>query len=91
MAQGRDPVKLDPAGYFVVLPQPDQCIILVEHYGYDNSLLHTIQATNACDLYLSIVDHGWVGELSHAAYLGKELARAELSMELHFRYVQDAA
>ncbi len=91
LVQGQDSVKLDPAGYFVVLPQPDQRAILVEHYGYDNSLLHTIQGTSARDLYLSIVDRGWVGELSHAAYLGKELARAELSMELHFRYVQDAA
>jgi len=40
---------------------------------------------------MTIVDDGWVTELSHAAYLGKELARAELSLQLGFRYVQDGA
>jgi dihydropteroate synthase len=29
--------------------------------------------------------------MNHAAYLVKELAKAELSMELGFKYVQDGA
>jgi hypothetical protein len=32
-----------------------------------------------------------VTQLSHAAYVGKELGRAELSMQLGFRYIQDGA
>jgi hypothetical protein len=29
--------------------------------------------------------------MSYAAYLGKELARAELSMTMNFKYIQDGA
>jgi len=32
-----------------------------------------------------------VSQLSHAAYLGKELAIAELSLKYGFTYVQDGA
>jgi hypothetical protein len=41
--------------------------------------------------YLTRVNQGWVSELSHAAYLGKELEKAALSLQSGFRYVQDAA
>jgi len=33
----------------------------------------------------------WVNELSHAAYLGKGLVRAELTFKYGFKYVQDGA
>jgi tetrahydromethanopterin S-methyltransferase subunit A len=66
-------------------------LINVEHYAYDNTLLHIIEGPNARSLYLAIIDHGWITELSHAAYLGKELARAELSTQGGFKYVQDGA
>jgi tetrahydromethanopterin S-methyltransferase subunit A len=38
-----------------------------------------------------IVANGWVTELSHAAYIGKELAKAELSLKYGLKYVQDGA
>lgn len=56
-----------------------------------NSLLKVIQGKNARSIYSTIIQNGWVTELSHAAYLGKELARAELSIEQGVRYVQDGA
>ena len=42
-------------------------------------------------LYQTIITQHWVSELSHAAYLGKELARAELALQHGFKYVQDGA
>jgi tetrahydromethanopterin S-methyltransferase subunit A len=84
-------IEMDRAGYFVILPQPDKKIIVVEHYSYDNSLLRVIQGKNARSIYSTIIENGWVTQLSHAAYLGKELARAELSIEQGVRYVQDGA
>lgn len=84
-------IILDKAGYFVVLPVVERNLINVEHYAYDNTLLHIIEGPNARSLYLAIIDHGWITELSHAAYLGKELARAELSTQGGFKYVQDGA
>ena len=93
VAKEKDPnkVKLDKAGYFVIVPKPAQKIILVEHYNYANQLLRVIQGDNARDLYWTIIDNNWVGDMSHAAYLGKELTSAQLSMEFGFKYIQDKA
>ncbi len=85
------PVKLDKAGYFVILPIPERKVIHVEHYNYDNLLLHVIEGASARSLYLEIIKQNWVSEMSHAAYLGKELAKAELSLALGISYDQDAA
>lgn len=63
----------------------------MEHYAHDNMLLRIIQGQTAHSLYSTLITHGWVTELSHAAYLGKELTRAELSFNHGFAYVQDGA
>lgn len=84
-------VRLDQAGYFVILPLTDKGLISVEHYTYDNTLQRTVEGTNARSLYLTIISSGWVSELTHAAYLGKELAKAELALQHGFKYVQDGA
>lgn len=92
-AEEKDPhkVKLDKAGYFVILPKADSGTILVEHYSYSNQLLRIIKGENARNIYWSIIENGWVTELSHSAYLGKELTKAEMSIKLGFKYVQDKA
>jgi tetrahydromethanopterin S-methyltransferase subunit A len=54
-------------------------------------LLRVVEGTNARTIYRTLVANGWVSELSHAAYLGKELAKAELSLRHGFKYVQDGA
>ncbi|NOZ69304.1 MAG: DUF4346 domain-containing protein [Deferribacteres bacterium] len=84
-------VRLDSAGYFVILPSEKDKSILVEHYSYDNKLLRKIKGKNSRDIYFTIINNKWVTELSHAAYLGKELARAELSIREGFKFVQDGA
>lgn len=88
-AQEPDGVEMDRAGYFVIIPQHRREIIVVEHYSYDNRLLRVIEGKDARSIYWTIIKNGWVTQLSHAAYLGKELMKAELSIKLGFRYVQD--
>ena len=92
-AKPKDPqkVKLDRAGYFVIVPKAELGIILVEQYNYANQLLRVIQGDNARDIYWTIIENNWVGEMSHAAYLGKELTAAQLSMQIGFKYIQDKA
>lgn len=92
-AKFKDPqkVKLDRAGYFVIVPKAELGIILVEHYNYANQLLRVIQGDNARDIYWTILENNWVSEMSHAAYLGKELTAAQMSMQLGFKYIQDKA
>jgi len=91
--QAKEPAKveMDKAGYFVIIPQPAKKIITVEHYSYDNKLLRVIEGKEARNLYRTIIENGWVTQLTHAAYLGKELEKAELSIKLGFKYIQDRA
>lgn len=91
--QAKEPAKveMDKAGYFVIIPQPEKGIITVEHYSYDNKLQHVIEGKDPRSIYLTIIENAWVTQLSHAAYLGRELAKAELSIELGLKYVQDGA
>jgi len=84
-------VRLDKAGYFVIVPVAERGVITVEHYTYDNTLLQVIEGAHARDVYMMLIRNGWVTELSHAAYLGKELAQAELSLQYGCKYVQDGA
>jgi tetrahydromethanopterin S-methyltransferase subunit A len=88
-ATGEDPlrIKLDKAGYFVV--NIENGVILVEHYSYKEKLLRVIEGRDARSIYLTIVRNGWVSKLDHAAYVGKELSKAELSIEHGFEYLQD--
>jgi tetrahydromethanopterin S-methyltransferase subunit A len=85
------PLKMDKAGYFVIVPLPDRGLISVEHYAYDNTLLRVIEGPSARAICTTIVSNGWATELSHAAYLGKELTKAELSLKHGFKYIQDGA
>lgn len=84
-------VEMDKAGYFVIVPLPDRGIIVVEHYSYENKLLRTIEGKNAKSIYCTIIENKWITLLSHCAYLGKELERAELSIQYGFKYVQGGA
>jgi tetrahydromethanopterin S-methyltransferase subunit A len=90
VAQLSGRVEMDRAGYFVIIPDPKRRIVVVEHYAYDNQLQHVIEGTASRDIYHTIIDAGWVSQLSHAAYLGKELTTAELSFRYGFPYIQDA-
>lgn len=84
-------LKMDKAGYFVVIPSLEKKIIIVEHYAYDNRLLHIIEGKNAPAIYSTIIENGWITELGHAAYLGRELAKAEFSLKKGPKYIQDRA
>jgi tetrahydromethanopterin S-methyltransferase subunit A len=69
----------------------DKGVISVEHYSPDNRLLRIIEGKDSADIYKKIIENHWITELSHAAYIGKELVRAELSMKFDFKYIQDGA
>ena len=48
-----------------------------------------IYGTNAIKLYNTIVREKLLTKLEHAAYLGKELYKAELALEYGKKYVQE--
>lgn len=81
--------EMDKAGFFVIIPQPSRHIITVEHYSYDDKLQRVIEGGDARSLYWTIIENNWVTQLSHAAYMGMELEKAELSIKFGFKYNQD--
>lgn len=82
-------VELDKAGYFVIIPQYEKEIITVEHYANDDRMLRVIEGKDAASIYKTIIENGWITQLSHSAYLGKELAKSELSIKYNLKYTQD--
>jgi tetrahydromethanopterin S-methyltransferase subunit A len=85
-------LQLDKNGYFIILPQRDRAEIWVEHYRNDGVLQHRIVGNDVADLCNTIISRGLVTQLDHAAYLGRELARAEFSLRHeNYEYVQDKA
>ena len=84
-------LRLDPAGFFVVLPQPQKGLIVCEHYENSGRLAHVIEGRQAALIAATVADRGFVTQLDHAAYLGRELAKAEAALVNGIAYEQDAA
>lgn len=81
----------DPAGYFVIFPDGVRRLLSLEHYTNNGVLTTIIEGRSAAELYMTAIDRDLVSRLDHAAYLGRELARAERSLASGDAYVQDAA
>lgn len=79
----------DPAGYFVIDILPDPKLLRLEHYSKDHRLTSVLEGASARDLYLSAIRKGLLSRLDHAAYLGRELGRAENALRRRERFTQD--
>lgn len=88
-AAGQSPSPRDPAGYFVIDLLPDRRLIRLEHYTNDHRLTSVMEGENARDLYLSAISKGLLSRLDHAAYLGRELGRADDALRRGERFTQD--
>ncbi len=86
-----DRMVRDPAGYFVVYVDRIRRRLLLEHYQNDGLLDAVIEGSSAAELYMPAVGKGLLSRLDHAAYLGRELARAEQALLSGGPYLQDAA
>lgn len=82
---------LDPQGYFVVYPDQAHNRLILEHYTNQGVLDRVFEAQTPAALYATVIEKGLISRLDHAAYLGRELARAEESLRTGLPYVQDRA
>lgn len=91
--RGHIPARLvqDPAGYFVLYVDRARSLLALEHYRKGGMLDAVLEGTSAAELYTPVIEQGLLSRLDHAAYLGRELARAERSLAAGEPYVQDAA
>jgi len=91
--QATDPTRLtlDKVGYFVIYPERRSKKLVVEHYTNQGVLDCMMEGNSTGALYTEAIERNLVTRLDHAAYLGRELARAEQSMLQGTPFVQDAA
>ena len=85
----REPLIYDPKGFFVITVDRAAREIVVRHYLPDNTPAHEARGRTPEALFLALIREGLISQLSHAAYLGAELAKAEASLRLGARYEQD--
>jgi len=90
-AKGPGGLVLDPAGYLVVTPDRRRDLIAVEHYGNDGVLRTVVEGKRAEDLAATLLEERLVTRLDHAAYIGRELTRAEIALKEGRPYIQDRA
>ena len=85
------PLTLDKAGYFVVYPDHRAKRLVVEHYTNQGVLNCVLEGSSTGALYGEAIERQLLKRLDHAAYLGRELARAEKSLLDGTPFAQDAA
>ena len=84
-------LTLDKAGYFVVYPNARRQELMVEHYSNQGALDCVLEGSSPASLYSEAIERKLLTRLDHAAYLGRELARAEQSLKTGEPFVQDKA
>jgi tetrahydromethanopterin S-methyltransferase subunit A len=84
-------LHLDKAGFFVILPQAATGLIICEHYENNGRLAHVIEGRQAAVIAATVIEQGLLTQLDHAAYLGRELTKAEIALKTGSQYEQDAA
>lgn len=86
-------LKLDPAGYFVIMVMKEkENPLLIEHYSNDGTLRNIIEGKDSASICATLIEKKLISQLDHAAYLGRELAKAERSLVVaDSKYMQDRA
>src|SRR5690349_15568909 len=85
----REPLQYDPKGYFVITLDREAEQIVLRHYLPDHTPAQEMRGRSAGPMLLGLLREGLVSQLSHAGYLGEELAKAQAALGLGLRYDQD--
>jgi dihydropteroate synthase-like protein len=85
------PAVLDSAGMFKISVDQVDNVLIAAHYTLLDMTkpINVIKGKTADSVYAKILELGLVSRLDHAAYLGSELAKAEISLQTGKEYVQD--
>ncbi len=85
----REPLLYDPKGYFVISLDREKEEIVLRHYLPDHTPAHEMRGRGATSMLLGLLREELVTQLSHAGYLGEELAKAQTALQFGLRYDQD--
>lgn len=81
----------DPLGFFTISIKPETKEIVCEHYTTKKEFHCRIIGKNAEEISATISRLGLVSRVDHAAYLGRELQKAEIALKKNLPYEQDDA
>jgi len=82
--------KQDPRCYILVNVDKEKKEIVVGICNYQNQLLEEFRGTTAQQIYNCILNQrNYISRLDHAAYLGKELKKAEFALKNDQEYLQE--
>lgn len=82
-------ITSDPAGYVVIDITSGQ--LTAQHFAPQGELVRTITGDSPKAIYMALIEHNAISRLDHAAYLGRELARAQACLNTNQPYTQDDA
>jgi len=88
-AKPDDDLEWDTAGWFRIEVDREEEAIVAIHYVAVGEPNLVVKGKDAREVYQTILRRGLVGKYDHAAYLGKELMKAELALKLGRSYLQD--
>ena len=88
--------KMDPKGYFLIAVDKDEKFIKVGYCKFTklgnspvNDMVAEIKGKTAIELVNTLIREKFISSLQHAADMGIELHKAELSLKHGFKYIQD--
>ena len=86
-----EPAALDPQGVFrIMVDRNAETIVALQFATAEaDKPSNIIKGKTAEAVYAKIVEMGLVTKLNHAAYLGSELAKAEVALKTGKEYIQD--
>ena len=88
--------KMDPKGYFLIEVDKKKKIIQVGYCKFTklgnapiNDMVAVIKGKTAIEIVNTLIRENFISTLQHAADMGIELHKAELSLKYGFKYIQD--
>lgn len=80
---------LDEKGYFLIRIVPEKKMIEVGFCGKRNTVEVKVYGKTPIEIYQTILREKIIDRPDHAAYLGRELQKAYIALQLGISYVQD--
>ena len=85
----RFPMQCDTAGYVVITTDTTKRTITAEHFENNGTRTLKVTGDNLGSVFQELSKHPVMTQLDHAAYLGRELYRAQQSLESGEYFIQD--
>ena len=85
----RESLAYDPRGYIVVTVDRAANEIVARHYTPAAEPVHIMRGRSAEGMALALIREKVITQMTHAAYIGGELAKAETALRTGLEYEQD--